>query len=230
MLKNYFKISAIIIFLVSITSIVNANNAYTWLKNEIDYVIDVYKDENITNIERFNFIEDTINKNFAGAGIAKFVAGKAWQTADQDTKKKYIVLFKRYLVMSIDSLLQAFSNQEYKLTNSNYDQKNKLTMVDMEIFNDTGSLLITWRVKETKDRYFIIDYLVANISFAVSKRSEFNSLLKTTNYNLKEFNNSFSRSNETGYNDLMKNSTILSTEETKPAPPLSIKPFSKPKF
>ena len=34
--------------------------------------------DNLSNIDRFNYIEDTINKNFAGAGIAKFVAGQAW--------------------------------------------------------------------------------------------------------------------------------------------------------
>ena len=33
-------------------------------------------------------IEQTINNNFAGTGIAKFVAGEAWNKASNDNKKR----------------------------------------------------------------------------------------------------------------------------------------------
>ena len=48
---------------------------------------------------KFLMIEDTINYNFAGAGIAKFVSGDAWFKANKDTKKEYIKLFKRHLAL-----------------------------------------------------------------------------------------------------------------------------------
>ena len=35
-------------------------------------------------------------------------------------------------------MMQGYSNQKYKLNNSNYDEKNKVTLIDMEIFSDTG--------------------------------------------------------------------------------------------
>ena len=47
-----------------------------------------------------------------------------------------------------------------------------------------GNLNVTWRVKKAKDRYFVIDLLVADISLVVTKRSEFNSMLKNVNSNL----------------------------------------------
>ena len=33
-------------------------------------------------------IEDTINYNFAGAGIAKFVSGDAWSKANKENQKR----------------------------------------------------------------------------------------------------------------------------------------------
>ncbi len=81
-------------------------------------------------------------------------------------------------------MMQGYSNQNYELTNSNYDEKNKVSLIDMEVYSDTGSIQVTWRVKKSKDRYFVIDLLVADISLVVTKRSEFNSMLKTVNYNL----------------------------------------------
>ena len=148
-------------------------------------------------------IEQTINNNFAGSGIAKFVAGKSWNVASKETKLDYIKLFKRHLALNIASMMQGYSNQNYELTNSSYDEKNKVTLIDMEVFSETGSIQITWRVKKSKERFFVIDLLVADISLVVTKRSEFNSMLKTVDYNLSEFNNKLLAQNESGYQKLI---------------------------
>ena len=93
-------------------------------------------------------------------------------------------------------MMQGYSNQEYELINNKYDSKNKVSLIDMEIFNDTGNLLITWRVKKSKDRFFVIDLLVADISLVVTKRSEFNSMLKNVNYDLKKLNKLLEQQNK----------------------------------
>jgi len=180
-----------------------AEEASDWLKNEIDIILDAYKNENMSKETRFLMIEDTINYNFAGTGIAKFVAGDSWKNAAKETKKEYIKFFKRHLALNIASMMQGYSNEEYALINSQYDSKNKITLIDMEIYNDTGSLIVTWRVKKSKERYYVIDLLVADISIVVTKRSEFNSMLKNVNYSLKELNIILKKQNETSYQKLI---------------------------
>ena len=95
--------------------------------------------------------------------------------------------------------MQGYSYQEYVLINSKYDEKNKVSMIDMEIHNDTGNLLVTWRVKKSKDRYFVIDLIVADISLVVTKRSEFNSMLKKVDQKLNELNVVLRSQNESSY-------------------------------
>jgi ABC-type transporter MlaC component len=73
----------------------------------------------------------------------------------------------------------------------------------MEIFSDTGSIQVTWRVKKSKDRFFVIDLLVADISLVVTKRSEFHSMLKTVDYNLLEFNKKLLSQNESSYQKII---------------------------
>ena len=180
-----------------------ADDAAIWLEKEIDIILQAYKNENISNEKRFLLIENTINYNFAGTGIAKFVSGDAWSSANKKVKKEYIKLFKRHLALNIASMMQGYSNQEYQLINNNYDSKNKVSLIDMEIFNDTSNLLITWRVKKSKDRFFVIDLLVADISLVVTKRSEFNSMLKNVNYDLKKLNILLEQQNENSYNKLI---------------------------
>lgn len=181
----------------------SANDASLWLGKEIDIILDTYKNDNLTKEDKFKIVENTVNKNFAGAGIAKFVSGDSWPTSDKSTKKNYIKLFKKHLALNIASMMQGYSNQNYKLITNKFDSKNKVSLIDMEIFNDTGSLIVTWRVKNSKDRFFVIDLLVADISLVVTKRSEFNSMLKNVNYSLKELNFLLSKQNQESYNKII---------------------------
>ena len=193
--------SVIFIFFISVNAA--ANDAKKWLNKEIDKIIYAYQSNYLPNENKFLMIEQTINNNFAGTGIAKFVAGKSWNKASKQTKLNYIKIFKRHLALNIASMMQGYSNQNYELINSSYEEKNKVTLIDMEVFSDTGSIIITWRLKKSKDRFFVIDLLVADISLVVTKRSEFNSLLKTVDYNLKEFNNKLHAQNESGYQKII---------------------------
>ena len=191
---KFFKIFFLsVILFFNTTSF--ADEASDWLRKEIDVILNAYLNENISNEERFLMIEETINENFAGTGIAKFIAGNAWTKASKETKKNYVKSFKRHLALNIASMMQGYSDQRYELSSSKID-KNKVILVNMEIFSDTGSVVVTWRLKEAKNRLFIIDLLVADISLVVTKRSEFNSMLKNVDYNLEEFNSILDNQNE----------------------------------
>ena len=191
---KFFKIFFLsVILFFNTTSF--ADEASDWLRKEIDVILNAYLNENISNEERFLMIEETINENFAGTGIAKFIAGNAWTKASKETKKNYVKSFKRHLALNIASMMQGYSDQRYELSSSKID-KNKVVLVNMEIFSNTGSVVVTWRLKEAKNRLFIIDLLVADISLVVTKRSEFNSMLKNVDYNLEEFNSILDNQNE----------------------------------
>ncbi len=175
-----------------------ADEALNWLEKEIDIILDAYK-KDLSNENRFKIIEETINNNFAGTGIAKFIAGESWKKASKNTKQDYIKNFKRHLALNIASMMRGYTDQKYELSNSQIDKKNNIILVDMEIFSDTGSVVVTWRVKKSKDKYFVIDLIVADISLVVTKRSEFNSMLKKVDNDLSKFNNVLSDQNKISY-------------------------------
>ena len=187
-----------IILLLSTTPLI-ADDASDWLEGEIDIILDAYKNTSISNVDRFNLIEDTININFAGKAIGRFVAGKSYSSAPQETQEEYILLFKKHLALTIASIMQGYSNQEYELTNSKYDEKTKVNAIDMEIRSDTNKIKVTWRIKKHKNRFFVIDFIVADISLIETKRSEFNSMLKKIDGNLGKLNDILRSQNESSY-------------------------------
>ncbi len=191
------------LFLLTTSKHILADEPSNWLKSEIDKILISYQSSDLPNENRFLMIEQTINNNFAGTGIAKFVAGEAWSKASKDTKKQYVKNFKRHLALNIASMMQGYSDQKYELSKSQVDKKNNIILIEMEIFSETGSVVITWRVKESKGRYFVIDLIVADISLVVTKRSEFNSLLKDVNYNLAEFNEILLNQNNESYQKII---------------------------
>ena len=201
---NKFVILIYLLFLLFNSKNILADEPADWLKTEIDKILASYQNENLSNENRFLIIEQTINNNFAGTGIAKFVVGDAWANAKKDIKKDYIKNFKRHLALNIASMMQGYSNQKYKLSNSRIDNKNKIILVEMEIFNATGSVVVTWRLKESKGRYFVIDLIVADISLVVTKRSEFNSMLKSVSYDLSEFNKILLNQNNESYQKIIE--------------------------
>ena len=131
-----FFITIIVILLLS-NSMSKAEETKDWLKMEIDNILNAYSNDTLSNKEKFSLVENAINNNFAGAGIAKFVAGHAWPISSKETKKKFIKIFKQHLALNIASLMQGYSNQKYILKNTKYDNKNKVTLIDMEIIHDT---------------------------------------------------------------------------------------------
>jgi len=195
-MKLLFKI---IFFIFLTSSQLYASEASKWLKTEIDFILEAYSNTNISNEKRFLIIENTVNYNFAGKGIAKFISGKAWKDASKETKEKYIKFFKKHLALNVASIMQGYVNQEYNLIDSKYDSKNKVSLVDMIISTNSSNITITWRVKQSKERFYIIDLLVADISLVVTKRSEFNSMLKNVNYSLDIFSELLNKQNEESY-------------------------------
>tara|TARA_B110000196_G_scaffold303979_1_gene300312 strand:- start:621 stop:1223 length:603 start_codon:yes stop_codon:yes gene_type:complete len=195
-MKLLFKI---IFFIFLTSSQLYASEASKWLKTEIDFILEAYSNTDLSNEKRFLIIENTVNYNFAGKGIAKFISGKAWKDASQETKEKYIKFFKKHLALNVASIMQGYVNQEYNLIDSKYDSKNKVSLVDMIISTNSSNITITWRVKQSKERFYIIDLLVADISLVVTKRSEFNSMLKNVNYNLDIFSELLNKQNEESY-------------------------------
>ena len=193
----------VFIFIIVLSLSLKASEASNWLKQEVDKILIAYQDPNLPNENRFLLIEQTINNNFPGKSIAINIAKQSYKKANEETRKNYIDLFKRHLALNIASLMQGYSNQKYELTDSRYDEKNKVNYIDMEVYLDTGEMIVTWRVLKHKERYFVIGLIISGISLYETKRSEFNSMLKNVDNDLTKLNEELHKINESSYQKII---------------------------
>ena len=193
----------VFIFIILFSLSLKATEASNWLKQEVDKILIAYQDPNLPNENRFLLIEQTINNNFPGKSIAINIAKQSYKNANEETRKNYINLFKRHLALNIASLMQGYSNQKYELTDSRYDEKNKVNYIDMEVYLDTGEMIVTWRVLKHKERYFVIDLIISGISLYETKRSEFNSMLKNVDNDLAKLNEELQKINKSSYQKII---------------------------
>ena len=193
----------VFIFIIVLSLSLKASEASNWLKQEVDKILIAYQDPNLPNENRFLLIEQTINNNFPGKSIAINIAKQSYKNANEETRRSYIGLFKRHLALNIASLMQGYSNQKYELTDSRYDEKNKVNYIDMEVYLDTGEMIVTWRVLKHKERYFVIDLIISGISLYETKRSEFNSMLKNVDNDLAKLNEELHKINESSYQKII---------------------------
>ena len=193
----------VFIFIIVLSLNLKASEASNWLKQEVDKILIAYQDPNLPNENRFLLIEQTINNNFPGKSIAINIAKQSYKNANEETRKNYITLFKRHLALNIASLMQGYSNQKYELTDSRYDEKNKVNYIDMEVYLNTGEMIVTWRVLKHKERYFVIDLIISGISLYETKRSEFNSMLKNVDNDLIKLNKELQMINESSYQKII---------------------------
>ena len=193
----------VFIFIIVLSLSLKASEASNWLKQEVDKILIAYQDPNLPNENRFLLIEQTINNNFPGKSIAINIAKQSYKNANEETRSNYINLFKRHLALNIASLMQGYSNQKYELTDSRYDEKNKVNYIDMEVYLDTGEMIVTWRVLKHKERYFVIDLIISGISLYETKRSEFNSMLKNVDNDLAKLNEELRKINESSYQKII---------------------------
>ena len=100
----------------------------------------------------------------------------------------------KYLDINVKKIRKKYNKTNIEIFNTGVGNSS-----EQKIFNDISSLIITWRVKQSKERFYVIDLLVADISLVVTKRSEFNSMLKNVNYNLKELNVLLEKQNNESY-------------------------------
>ena len=126
------------------------------------------------NYEKYKYF---INKNFAIKSIAYGLIGEnIINKSSKNDLSLYLDVFTDYLIKTIYKL--ADSNSSSSIILKDVDIKDNIYIVKSIISDKKSSANLYWKVIDTGSSFKIIDVIVENTSYFVTKKSEFNKLLR----------------------------------------------------
>ena len=171
------------LFLISTNSFSYNSDPKIFIDELINDAIKTLGDKNISKSNKNKKIKTIALENVDINALGMYTLGNIRKTLDQNTLKKYQVLFEKYFLKSLTSRLTDYSKNNFEVVNA--DQKSMLyTIVNSKISESATQpeIKIDWRVY-TKDpaKPMIRDLIVEGLSLAKTQKEEFSSILSSNN-------------------------------------------------
>ena len=158
-------------------STVQASEVSEWFEKESNQFLEIINNNEGTESENYERYKYFINKNFAVKSIAYGLIGE--QIINKSTENElstYLDVFTDYLIKTIYKL--ANTSTSNSITIKDVDVKDNIYIIKSEISDKKASANLYWKVIDTGSSFKIIDVIVENTSYFVTKKSEFNKILR----------------------------------------------------
>ena len=167
----------VLISFIFLFSTLEASEVSEWFENESKQFLEIINNNEGTDSENYEKYKYFINKNFAVKSIAYGLVGeKIIKKSSEKELSIYLEVFTDYLIMTIYKL--ANSNTSSSIILKDVDIKDNIYIIKSEILDKKSSANLYWKVIDTGPSYKIIDVIVENTSYFVTKKSEFNKILR----------------------------------------------------
>ena len=164
-------------------STVHASEVSEWFEKESNQFLEIISNDEGTESDNYEKYKYFINKNFAIKSIAYGLIGEnIINSSSKEELSLYLDVFTDYLIKTIYKL--ANTNTSSSITLKDVDIKDNIFIIKSEISDKKSSANLYWKVVNTGKSFKIIDVIVENTSYFVTKKSEFNKILRKNRGNL----------------------------------------------
>ncbi len=135
----------------------------------------------ITQSERVSRFQNIFDTYFDVPGLAHFVLGRAYKTAEPAQLDKFGAVFRDVTIYTWAQRFKTYSGQEVKVLSVTADGENG-AFVDSEIGQPNGQppIAVRWRLRvrpDSKLGWLVVDLMIEGVSLAITQRSDYDSFL-----------------------------------------------------
>jgi len=141
-------------------------------------IVDVIKSD-LSEEEKFKKLTSVFIDNVDTDFMGKFAMGRYFRTAKPDMQKKYLTLYRDYVMYSYVPKFKNYANQTVeilaanKAKNDEYIVKSRLKPKGGEV----KEILLDYRIKKNGSSFKIVDIIGEGVSYITNQRSDFGSAL-----------------------------------------------------
>ena len=166
----------ILLSIICLYSTVNASEVSYWFEKESNQFLEIINNNEGTESENYKKYKLFVNKNFAIKSIAYGLIGEnIIEKSSKNELSLYVDVFTDYLIKTIYKL--ANSSSSSSITLKDVDIKGNIYIIKSEISDKKSTASLYWKVIDTGSSFKIIDVIVENTSYFVTKKCEFNKIL-----------------------------------------------------
>ena len=156
-----------------------------WFYQESNNFLALMKSNNTQNKNDFNLYLNYVKKNFAVKSIAySLINDKIINNSDQPTLDLYLHVFENYLTKTIYNL--ADPNYDGSIELLSIDESDGIYTISSEISDNDQKINLFWKVAFISENYKIIDVIIENTSYFITKKTEFSKILRKNNNDIKK--------------------------------------------
>ena len=172
-----FRILILILLLLINYSYAEDIEITNWFNKESKEFLEIMNNADVEKHQNYEKYKIFVETNFALKSIAfGLINKKIIKNNDEETLLRYENTFKAYLTKTIYNLANTSTSGEIIL--KDIDVKDGVYIINSDISDLTSSVSLYWKVAKIKDSYKILDIIVENTSYFVTKKSEFTKILR----------------------------------------------------
>ena len=148
-----------------------------WFNKESEQFLEIMNNSNVEDDKNYEKYKKFVETNFAIRSIAfGLLNEKILEKNTEEVLTLYENTFKAYLTKTIYNLANTSTSGEIEL--KDIDVKDGIFIINSEISDRSSSISLYWKVVNIKGNYKILDVIVENTSYFVTKKSEFTKFLR----------------------------------------------------
>ena len=149
----------------------------SWFNQESEKFLEIMNNSDGQNNENYDEYVKFVKNNFAVKSIAYGLIPES--VLSQSTKSDlidYETSFQNYLTKTIYNLSTNTTSGEIELID--IDLKDNIYQINSKIIEGRNSISLYWKVASIKSSFKILDVIVENTSYFVTKKTEFSKILR----------------------------------------------------
>ena len=182
MKKNLFAalFASVFMFSAAANAAVDAAQAEAFVEKVTREAIEEIINANVSQTVKDQRFEKLFNNALDLNFIGQFVLGRYWRTSTPEQKKGFINAYRELNIKTWSKRFDEFKGKKFVFKGTSPSNSANQIFVNSLVPMDQGEpAKVVWRVKQTGDKFKIVDIIIENVSLAITARNEYTAYIKS---------------------------------------------------
>lgn len=182
MKKNLFAalFASVFMFSTAANAAVDAAQAEAFVEKVTREGIEEIINANVSQTVKDQRFEKLFNNALDLNFIGQFVLGRYWRTSTPEQKKGFINAYRELNIKTWSKRFDEFKGKKFVFKGTSPSNSANQIFVNSLVPMDQGEpAKVVWRVKQTGDKFKIVDIIIENVSLAITARNEYTAYIKS---------------------------------------------------